>query len=274
MLDAPGATQQPRRVRRRLDQARPDRHHRHEQEGRQDTVDSPVEDHAAGSSPSRAVDDPDAIGRPRRARPRPHHLRGLAGDRRRTRAAAASRTAARASSSPAASTCSTRRRTRSRATEARSCRAGLPGGRAKAPSMRTHTHRKRALGALLAAAVDRRPARRSRHRLGRRLRHRRLQGGESTCTATFSLAGGASNKRLTVELPGTNLKLVAHVVTPHWVSGAYSLSRGGIQPRRLGLHDDAQRGPVDPERREAAARVRGPSSSRSTAAASTPASAT
>ena len=54
------------------------------------------------------------------------------------------------------------------------------------------------------------------------------RGGESSCTATFSLTGGASNKKLTVQLPGTNLKLVAHSVTPHWVAGAYSLSRGAF----------------------------------------------
>jgi hypothetical protein len=54
----------------------------------------------------------------------------------------------------------------------------------------------------------------------------RCRGNDSTCLATVGLAGGASNKRLTVELPGTDMKLVAHVVTPHWVSGAYSLSRG------------------------------------------------
>ena len=52
------------------------------------------------------------------------------------------------------------------------------------------------------------------------------RGGENSCTATFSLAGGASNKKLTVQLPDTNLKLVAHSVTPHWVAGAYSLSKG------------------------------------------------
>ncbi|HMJ01417.1 MAG TPA: hypothetical protein VK506_00665 [Conexibacter sp.] len=91
--------------------------------------------------------------------------------------------------------------------------------------MRSTTHRRRALGALLAAAVAALlalPAAASAAGSATAV----CRGGDSTCLATFSLAGGASNKRLTVELPGTNLKLVAHVVTPHWVAGAYSLSRG------------------------------------------------
>ncbi len=99
-------------------------------------------------------------------------------------------------------------------------------GGAKAPSMRTHPHRTRGLRALLAAAVAAAllvvPATAS----AAGSATARCVGNESTCGATFSLAGGASNKRLTVQLPGTNLKLVAHVVSPHWVAGAYSLSRG------------------------------------------------
>lgn len=92
--------------------------------------------------------------------------------------------------------------------------------------MRSHTNRTRALRALLAAAVTAAllvaPAAASAAGSATAV----CRGGDSTCLATFSLAGGASNKRLTVELPGTNMKLVAHVVTPHWVAGAYSLSSG------------------------------------------------
>jgi hypothetical protein len=92
--------------------------------------------------------------------------------------------------------------------------------------MTTYPHRKRARGALLAAAAIAAllvvPGSASAAGSATEV----CRGGESSCTATFSLAGGASNKRLTVELPGTNLKLVAHSVTPPWVAGAYSLSRG------------------------------------------------
>jgi hypothetical protein len=52
------------------------------------------------------------------------------------------------------------------------------------------------------------------------------KGSPNLCEATFSLAGGASNKQLKVELPGTNLKLLAYNATPAYVHQAYSLSRG------------------------------------------------
>jgi hypothetical protein len=52
------------------------------------------------------------------------------------------------------------------------------------------------------------------------------RGTDQSCTATFSLAGGASNKTLTVQLSGTNLKLVHASATPAFVHGAYSLGRG------------------------------------------------
>jgi hypothetical protein len=52
------------------------------------------------------------------------------------------------------------------------------------------------------------------------------KGTERSCTATFSLAGGASNKKLVVQLPGTNLKLVNVSATPSYVHGAYALGRG------------------------------------------------
>lgn len=52
------------------------------------------------------------------------------------------------------------------------------------------------------------------------------RGDESICTAKVNLGGGASNENLFVELPGTELKLVAQNVNPDWLNGAYSLTRG------------------------------------------------
>ena len=52
------------------------------------------------------------------------------------------------------------------------------------------------------------------------------RGTERSCRAVVSLAGGASNELLRVDLPGTNLRLISVTVRPHWVRGAYSLSRG------------------------------------------------
>ncbi|HEV7462196.1 MAG TPA: hypothetical protein VGN78_16805 [Solirubrobacteraceae bacterium] len=52
------------------------------------------------------------------------------------------------------------------------------------------------------------------------------RGSANLCEATFSLAGGASNKRLTVQLPGTNLRLLAVNATPAYVRGAYRLFGG------------------------------------------------
>jgi hypothetical protein len=52
------------------------------------------------------------------------------------------------------------------------------------------------------------------------------QGSDVICEATFNMAGGASNKKLTVRLPGTNLRLLATNATPGFVHGAYLLSGG------------------------------------------------
>jgi hypothetical protein len=52
------------------------------------------------------------------------------------------------------------------------------------------------------------------------------RGSANLCEATFSLAGGASNKRLTVQIPGTNLRLLAVNATPAYVRGAYRLFGG------------------------------------------------
>jgi hypothetical protein len=52
------------------------------------------------------------------------------------------------------------------------------------------------------------------------------RGGGNSCSAVISLAGGASNKKLRIALSDTDLKLVARVVKPSSVRGAYSLSHG------------------------------------------------
>jgi hypothetical protein len=50
-------------------------------------------------------------------------------------------------------------------------------------------------------------------------------GTPTLCEATISMAGGASNKQITVRLPGTNLRLLSVNATPGFVQGAYRLSR-------------------------------------------------
>jgi hypothetical protein len=52
------------------------------------------------------------------------------------------------------------------------------------------------------------------------------KGTDASCTATVSLAGGASNKKLTIDLPGTSQKLVHARATPAYVNGAFALSGG------------------------------------------------
>jgi hypothetical protein len=52
----------------------------------------------------------------------------------------------------------------------------------------------------------------------------RCVGSEHLCGVSFSLAGGASNKRLTVNLPGTNMHVLNSFPIPLSLRGAYSLS--------------------------------------------------
>jgi hypothetical protein len=52
------------------------------------------------------------------------------------------------------------------------------------------------------------------------------RGNDQSCRAVIGLAGGAGNVRLRVALPGTDLKLTALTARPHWIHGAYSLTRG------------------------------------------------
>jgi hypothetical protein len=52
------------------------------------------------------------------------------------------------------------------------------------------------------------------------------QGNDQSCKAVVGLAGGASNERLRIALPGTSLKLISTTVRPHWIQGAYSLTAG------------------------------------------------
>jgi hypothetical protein len=54
----------------------------------------------------------------------------------------------------------------------------------------------------------------------------KCKGGSSSCVATISLAGGASNKKLRIALTDTDLKLVGVSVKPSEVKGAYNLSKG------------------------------------------------
>ena len=53
----------------------------------------------------------------------------------------------------------------------------------------------------------------------------RCLGTPTLCETTFSMAGGASNKQITVRLPGTNLRLLSVNATPGFVHGADILSR-------------------------------------------------
>jgi hypothetical protein len=52
------------------------------------------------------------------------------------------------------------------------------------------------------------------------------RGSDTSCEATFSLAGGASEKALTVRLPAAGMRRVAVNATPAQVHGAYLLTRG------------------------------------------------
>jgi hypothetical protein len=52
------------------------------------------------------------------------------------------------------------------------------------------------------------------------------KGDDQSCTAVVRLAGGASNERLRIALPGTSLKLISATARPHWIHGAYSLTGG------------------------------------------------
>ena len=51
----------------------------------------------------------------------------------------------------------------------------------------------------------------------------RCRGGGDSCRARVSLAGGASNKRVTIELPDTDLRLVSVRPNRRSLRGAYGL---------------------------------------------------
>jgi hypothetical protein len=51
-------------------------------------------------------------------------------------------------------------------------------------------------------------------------------GSDTMCQAVFSMSGGASNEKLTVRLPDTDLRLLSVNATPGHVHGAYLLTRG------------------------------------------------
>jgi hypothetical protein len=54
------------------------------------------------------------------------------------------------------------------------------------------------------------------------------KGSDTQCDATFSLAGGASDKTLTVRLPAAGMRRIAVNATPAHVQGAYSLTNGRL----------------------------------------------
>lgn len=51
------------------------------------------------------------------------------------------------------------------------------------------------------------------------------RGSERMCSASVSLAGGASNRLIRIELPGTSWRAPSVRVTPASSRGAYSISR-------------------------------------------------
>ena len=51
------------------------------------------------------------------------------------------------------------------------------------------------------------------------------RGSERSCSASVSLAGGASNKLVRIELPGTSWRSPSVRVTPPSSRGAYSITR-------------------------------------------------
>lgn len=54
------------------------------------------------------------------------------------------------------------------------------------------------------------------------------KGGEARCTAAIGLGGGASNKTIRVELPGTDLRFIGLDATPAWIDGAFEIDGGGF----------------------------------------------
>jgi hypothetical protein len=54
----------------------------------------------------------------------------------------------------------------------------------------------------------------------------RCRGTERSCSASVSLAGGASNRLVTIELPGTSWRSPTIRVTPASSRDAYSITRG------------------------------------------------
>jgi hypothetical protein len=53
----------------------------------------------------------------------------------------------------------------------------------------------------------------------------KCRGSERVCSANVSLAGGASNRLVRIELPGTSWRSPSVRVTPTSLRGAYSISR-------------------------------------------------
>ena len=75
----------------------------------------------------------------------------------------------------------------------------------------------------------------------------RCRGGANSCRARVSLAGGASNKRVAIELSDTDLRLVSVRPNRGSLRGAYGLS-ATVCARGVGVRVQAQRRAVDPAR--------------------------
>ncbi|HCB04957.1 MAG TPA: hypothetical protein DEQ43_12065, partial [Nocardioides bacterium] len=60
----------------------------------------------------------------------------------------------------------------------------------------------------------------------------RCVGSTTSCTAKVSLAGGASNRKVTIALPANNLRLVAAKPSNSNLDGAYLVSDQHMTPGR------------------------------------------
>ena len=76
----------------------------------------------------------------------------------------------------------------------------------------------------------------------------RCRGGGNSCRARVSLAGGASDKRVAIELSDTNLRLASVRPNRRSLRGAYGLFGSRLRKGGIAVRVQAQRGPVDPAR--------------------------
>ena len=76
----------------------------------------------------------------------------------------------------------------------------------------------------------------------------RCSGGGNSCRARVSLAGGASDKRVAIELSDTDLRLASVRPNRRSLRGAYGLSGSRLRQGGIAVRVQAQRGPVEPSR--------------------------